>query len=482
MDGLRKLLKTSLHNQLDRVNIVSNLKRFKVNFSEESSTVILKYKLRLKLLETVIPSAIDGRENAEFIRMKKETEEFLRFHNEKLASENFKCTLAGCLFECNRHREYVRHLQRVHPRESRLRCQFGLSCRKAFSSLDLLKDHIRKAHQNKSSTSAEPSSSEAVDVPCRCSIAKCGGAQFSNLKTFMLHLRNYHAKAEEMVSCIFEDCSSKYDKATTLRNHFNKVHIKAGKFNLKEANKVMSQEVSSMEVGNQYQDLNDAFLDDAVEPLDQFMEVEEEALEGDEDMEDDAEPEVIGDVFMMAYCDFLNRLTNYQFIPQSSVQLISEEYLKNYLKANKVKTSVLRNSLMENVPGISEGDIKKVLEDVAQNDAFLKAQESLDSEYKRTKYLKENFTFVEPEEIVFNSKEVRDGKETKASMHYIPIVQTIKNLVQDSTFMEVSETMIGDHSKSVLRDVKDGNIYKTNKYFLDNPDALCLFLYSDAVE
>ena len=25
-------------------------------------------------------------------------------------------------------------------------------------------------------------------------------------------------------------------------------------------------------------------------------------------------------------------------------------------------------------------------------------------------------------------------------------------------------------------------IYKTNKYFIDNPDALCLFLYSDAVE
>ena len=481
MDGQRELLKASLHNQLDRVNILSNLKKFKVNFSEVSSTVILKYKLRLKLLANIIQSASDGTEKIEFIRMKKEAEEFLKFHNEKLASENFKCTLAGCLFECNRHREYVRHLQRVHPRESNLCCQFGLSCRKAFSNLDLLKDHISKAHQNKSSTSAEPSPAGAVDVPCRCSIAKCGGAQFSNLKTLMLHLRNYHAKAEEMVSCIFEDCSSKYDKATTLRNHFNKVHVKAGKFNLKKANKVLSQQVSIMQI-DQSQDLDDAFLDDGVEPQDQFLEVEEEALEGDEDMEDDAEPEVIGDVFMMAYCDFLNRLTNYQFIPQSSVQLISEEYLQNYLKANEVKTSVLRSSLLKNVPGISEVDIKKVLEDVAENDAFLKAQRSLDSEYKRIKYLKENFTYVEPVEIVFNSKEVKGGKETKASMHYIPVVQTIKNLVQDSTFMEVSETNISDTSESVLRDVKDGVSYKKNKYFIDNPDALCLFLYSDAVE
>ena len=103
MDGQRELLKASLHNQLDRVNILSNLKKFKVNFSEVSSTVILKYKLRLKLLANIIQSASDGTEKIDFIRMKKEAEEFLKFHNEKLASENFKCTLAGCLFECNRH-------------------------------------------------------------------------------------------------------------------------------------------------------------------------------------------------------------------------------------------------------------------------------------------------------------------------------------------------------------------------------------------
>ena len=47
--------------------------------------------------------------------------------------------------------------------------------------------------------------------------------------------------------------------------------------------------------------------------------------------------EVIDDVFMMAYCDFINRLTNFQFIPQTSVQIISEEYLTNYLKSNEGK-------------------------------------------------------------------------------------------------------------------------------------------------
>ena len=56
--------------------------------------------------------------------------------------------------------------------------------------------------------------------------------------------------------------------------------------------------------------------------------------------------EVIDDVFMMALCDFINRLTNFQFIPQTSVQIISEEYLKNYLKSNEDKASTLRKSVI----------------------------------------------------------------------------------------------------------------------------------------
>ena len=185
---------------------------------------------------------------------------------------------------------------------------------------------------------------------------------------------------------------------------------------------------------------------------------------------------------MMAYCDFLNRLTNFKFIPQSSIQLISEEFLKNYQKSNEAKTIVLRNSLLKNIPGISEKDIKNVLDDVAQNDAFLSAQKRLDSEYKRTNYLKENFKYVEPREIIFNPKEAKEGKEPKAVMHYVPIIETVKNLVQDPTFLDVSESSFSNNQDSVLRDVKDGLMYKNNQYFIDNPEALAILLYSDGLE
>ena len=483
METQRELLKTLSRNQIDRVKLLSNLKKYKVIFDEESSYIILKYRLKLKLIENITTCVSDDNEIANFARMKKETEDFLDFQNEKLAKEKFKCCLAGCLFECKEHRYYMRHLQRVHPKESHLSCKYGLKCRRAFTTLALLKDHIIQAHVKKPSSSEEPISALPVDVPCKCSISKCGGAQFSSVKILMLHLRNYHAKAGEMVTCIFESCTSKYDNAGTLRNHFLNKHTKDGSYNLKPSNKLhcdlpISQTADVFHASDDVQD-SDANLDAEAEEEDLYSHQEHDIAV---DLQDRGETEDIDEVFMMAYCDFLNKLTNFQFIPQSSIQLISEEYLKNYKKSNEAKMTALRKSLMKNIPGISEADIRRVMADVDENDAFLGAQLSLDSEHKRINYLKDNFTYVEPKEIIFNPKQVKESKAPKAVMHYVPLIQTVKNLVQDSTFLDVTESNFSNNPDSVLRDVKDGIMFKTNPFFIENPEALTLLLYSDGVE
>ena len=141
----------------------------------------------------------------------------------------------------------------------------------------------------------------------------------------------------------------------------------------------------------------------------------------DDDIYDDCDNIAAADeVFIMAYFEFLNRMTNFQFIPQTSVQSISEEFFKNYLKSNDVKADVLKKSLLKNVQGITLENIEKVVKDVSSNDAFLNAQESLDTEYKRVNYLKENFIYVEPEEIIFNPKEVKNGSTVTNSASELP--------------------------------------------------------------
>ena len=200
MEAQRGLLKSLLRNQLDRVKLLSNLKKHKVIFDEESPHVILKHKLQLKLIDNISTCADDS-ETLNLARLRKETEDILTFNKEKLAKVMFKCCLAGCLYECHRHREYMRHIQRVHPQESNIRCQFGLTCKRAFTSLNVLKDHISHAHAPSRSSSREDPI-HTVETPCKCSIAMCGGAQFSSVKILMLHLRNYHAKVGEMIGCI----------------------------------------------------------------------------------------------------------------------------------------------------------------------------------------------------------------------------------------------------------------------------------------
>ena len=152
------------------------------------------------------------------------------------------------------------------------------------------------------------------------------------------------------------------------------------------------------------------------------------------------------------------------------------------MKSNAAKAKVLRTSILKNIPNTSEDNIKKVLADFEENDSFLKAQKSLDSGFKRLQYLKSNFKYVEPEEILLNPNGVEKRKEPRAVMDYVPIIETVRNLVQDSTFLEVTENMINDKSMADIKDVKDGMIYKQNIYFKDNPEAMTLLLYSDGVE
>ena len=401
MNTQRNLLEALTKNQLDRVTLLNNLKKFKVNFNEGSAYVILKYRLKIKLLDNISQIVSECREKEEIEKSMKEAEDLLRYHNEKISRLKYKCSFVGCLYESRRHLDYIRHIQRVHPEGSNLKCLYGLKCLNVFSSLALLKDHILHFHQRKHTNEASVSSAVLLDNHCRCCISKCGGAQFTSMKALMLHLQNFHAKNGEMVSCIFENCSTKSDNAESLRVHFQQKHLKLKMCNLKQSNKVSLH--SEPETG--------VFVVDGDSMVDSLEEDRQSVYEdqvdydpvGDIDGQDsEDEEEDIDEVFLMAYCDFMNRLLNFQFIPQSSIQLICEEYLKNYMKSNAAKAKVLRTSILKNIPNTSEDNIKKVLADFEENDSFLKAQKSLDSGFKRLQYLKSNFKYVDPKEILLN--------------------------------------------------------------------------------
>ena len=183
--------------------------------------------------------------------------------------------------------------------------------------------------------------------------------------------------------------------------------------------------------------------------------------------------------FLEYYADFLNRLVHEKFIPQTTVQDIADEYYENTRKAKITREKALRQSL-EKIPNISQDSINDIVKKVLDDDCFLKAQEQLRTQYKRTKYVRENMHYVAPIEILLNKSEVERG-EKKDVIHYIPLIESIKNLMEDRSVMKMLDNQRND-KKSVIADIMDGSCDKSNSFFQDNENTVGLILYSDGVE
>ena len=187
------------------------------------------------------------------------------------------------------------------------------------------------------------------------------------------------------------------------------------------------------------------------------------------------------DFYLMYYADFLNRLETFKHVPVSTVQEIADEYLSNTRKSLERREMILRESLNK-VQGLQQADIERVVKENVESDPFLDAQISLNTDYKRKKFIKENMKYIETREVILNTQEVKEGKK-KDSYHYVPMTESFRALIEDRSMMK----MMSMKSESVnnedqLSDLKDGTVYKNNPFFSSHPDAFAAMIYSDGVE
>ena len=130
-------------------------------------------------------------------------------------------------------------------------------------------------------------------------------------------------------------------------------HFQAKLLSLKDDNKVpnvtsIADTEMSSEVGEDQQALN----------VDQSYDEPHDDMDEESD-EEDATTEKNEMFFMMAYCDFLNRLTSFKFIPLSSVKSIAEEYIAIAKQSALQKEKVLLAALMK-CPNLSPAEVEKV--------------------------------------------------------------------------------------------------------------------------
>ena len=497
MDQLHQLLISLLSNRVDRVNLLHFLSKLKVDVDEGAPFIFLKYKLQLEVAQ-ILSKGLSPQENnrIDYERIIKESTEYLLvFMGRDKIRRTYHCTLTGCLFKASKHRDYLRHVHKVHSQETRIVCQFNLECDQYFSSLKLLDDHIDIIHNSREAVDKLKSKDTVtVSQPCKCIMRKCAGVEFSDVTQLIIHLRRDHKR--DVIQCIFENCSKSFNNANSLGHHFNRQHKKLNLCRLKNKFKVASSNCVSYQAELAAEDWGVTYggdgngLEDACgdKDLNEIVNVSEtdsvsEDVDNSNSLVDENLTENDEACFLMAQCDFLNQLTNVYFVPQSTVNVIAEEYLKTYEKSKTSRFSKLKQCLKE-CPSISDSDTQKVLKNQEENDPFLEAQEQLVTEYKRVKYLKENFVYIEPIEIILNRQDHNEKGEPKAVIHYVPIVESLKAIVQDPTFISMTEKEIqrSQNFKNSVKDIKDGELYRFNQYFQENPEAYTMILYSDAIE
>ena len=395
----------------------------------------------------------------------------------------------GCLFIADRHRNYVKHIRTVHPNQNRVVCKFNHQCRRQYSSVRLLIEHIKEDHfstnqyDEKLSISSRPLTKAVTDVnqECRCDLRSCDGKKFPSLKLFMKHFNTSHLREPRV--CIFEGCNTQFNLNSTSRHHFRLKHVVPKLLKLKDKHVV--QDMSRLNIPNNEVSLipinevslaSDMVSFDQGETTETYDETDLEVLMTEGVI---ACTEMDKKYHLDAYADFMNRMHTMKYVPKKTMQIISSEYLLQNVKSLDTMKSKLRMSLSE--LGLDNVKIEEVIDESVTSSGMISAQEELDTEYKRTKYIKENFKYVEPKEIVLNPQEVKQGKP-KEVLHYISVVDSFKMLLEDDSFIELLSNSNRDRSvPGILRDIKDGSAYKSSEFFIKHPSAMVALFYSDAL-
>jgi hypothetical protein len=138
-------------------------------------------------------------------------------------------------------------------------------------------------------------------------------------------------------------------------------------------------------------------------------------------------------------------------------------------KLMQLKKIVSEQNLPENVVGNIFSSLGECEDPVSNTFKLFKTPKLVES------YLKANFHYVAPTTVKLGS----------GTFQYIPVTETLAKVQGDTTFQRMRKrhsSQIGDGEGFLLEDIDDGLIFKENRFFLQNPNALKLMLYSDVVQ
>lgn len=207
-----------------------------------------------------------------------------------------------------------------------------------------------------------------------------------------------------------------------------------------------------------------AIVPDAIAPLD-----EPESMEMADETDYDVSVERLEDAdvedFLKGFGHFLNTLASKHYVSLKVLECTTQELKKmSQLNLSHVRAAVLA-SLQEK--GVSD-EVQQLVMSSIETMPIISACDELSTSRRIERFITRQFKYVQPQTIQYGDLQ----------FSYASVTQILLNVLNDKTFKRDSSRT----SSTILRDIKDGDHYKENPYFVANPDAYILALYSDGVE
>lgn len=357
-------------------------------------------------------------------------------------------------------------------------CGFN-ACTKFFKHEIHLKKHLLRSHhlslkiENPVTISTANKHGKFI-----CTVNLCQ-KQCDKFSVLLKHLKS-HINRKQAIICPFSKCNKKYSILSSFTGHLTKKHRKQYcKINVDSAT---SEDSGSKQLVPE----NNAEEEQLIHPLNEDVSVDAHEAEADENCLErlaSIEPEPPGvpadnpdnslHLYLHNLAQFYLKLESELLLPASTIQTIVSELAKMQQEAHSINKKKLYQKLIEE--NIAPERANQILDEVLSNDPIVKSNATLSSNYRRKKFYKEEFDYVNPETV-----SVDETKKTFFS--YVPIIETLKYTFLDKSVQNELIEFPKLNEKGVLSDFMDGSAYKNNNFFQNNPNALKILMYQDSFE
>lgn len=339
---------------------------------------------------------------------------------------------------------------------------------------------MKVSEVNRFQTTVKPANKHGKYV---CNVAICGKV-FDQYPHLLKHMKEHIIKGT-VVTCPHLGCSKVYKLVNSFTSHLSRYH------------RGVVSEVGSKDLVLPSNSVEEV-IDLGNRPA---LDLEMDILENLDDNNLNCEQDSPDDIILKAISQYCMKLEFQNLVPENTIQkMVTEMYLIHSQSLELLKNNLTKAMISE---GLSKEKTQSILFHVLSDDPFSKHfGANLKSKFRRKTLYKSIFPFVKPVRVKYSYKiksslateesedeadttedcEVEEGmRRVKSFFMYVPIKETLKALFLDKS-MKVNLDPPVVREDGILEDITDGQIYKRNQFFQDNPNALRYVLYQDGFE